>query len=107
MQELYSAATAPFKDSAFLNLPNTRFYEWCHKQYGLNRGVLNTIDNWFYDYGIINVMSRRIYMLAFLDYVKEAGLRSNGQKFIKFGHGGLSEKLKEFLELHDAHAYSI
>lgn len=107
MQERYLADGSPFKKSAFLNLPNTRFYEWCHKQYGLNRGVLNTIDNWFYDYGIVNVLSRRIYTLAFLDYVKEAGLQRNGQKFVKFGHGGLSEKLKEFLQLHDNHAYSI
>lgn len=65
MPKQYSAANTPLKDSAFLNLPTIHFYDWYYEQYGLNRGVFNTIDNWFYDYGIVNVLFRRIYLLFF------------------------------------------
>ncbi|MET1029939.1 hypothetical protein [Domibacillus tundrae] len=107
MPEQYSAAGSPLKDSTFLNLPNSRFYEWCYEKYGLNRGVFNTIDNWLYEYGIVNVLSRRIYLLAFLDFAEASGIRRGEQKYLKFGHGGLSEKLREFLQVQEDHIYSI
>lgn len=62
--------------------------------YRINRGVYNSIDNWFYEYGVINIMFRRIYILAFLEFVKDDN--HDSQKFMRFGHGGLTIKLKEF-----------
>jgi hypothetical protein len=98
----------------YLNLPDLSFYHKCNQQYPLNRGVYNTIDNWFFEYGIINVAHRRIYILAFLDFVKEANDRSDSQKFIRFGHGGLTIKLNDFItnyindtEEKDTNLYSI
>ncbi|WP_248893824.1 hypothetical protein [Bacillus methanolicus] len=84
--------------SKYLNLPDLRFFQWCHQQFGLNKGVYNTIDNWFYDYGIVNILHRRIYLLAFLEFVKNTGLKTDNQKFIRFGNGGLIRKLDEFIK---------
>lgn len=39
-------------------------------------------------------MFRRIYILAFLEFVKDE--KNDSQKFMRFGHGGLAIKLKEF-----------
>ncbi|WP_435002705.1 hypothetical protein [Bacillus atrophaeus] len=85
-------------ESKYLNLPEARFLHWCRNQYGLNKGVLNTIDNWFYDSGIINIASRRIHVLAFLEFAKASGMKSDKHKFMKFGNGGLARMLSEFIE---------
>jgi riboflavin kinase len=80
----------------YLNLPDLQFFNWCNRQYQVNRGVYNTIDQWFYEYGIVNVHSRRIQILAFLDFVKDEMLEEQ-PKFIRFGHGGLTKRLNEFI----------
>jgi hypothetical protein len=82
----------------YLNLPDLSFFNRCHQQYQINRGVYNTIDNWFFEYGMIHVVYRRIYILAFLDFVKEANKEdSDSHKFIRFGHKGLTKKLNDFI----------
>ena len=86
-------------ENEYLNLPDLGFYSKCHQQFHINRGVFNTIDNWFYEYGMINVAYRRIYILAFLEFVKEDNFVPDSQKFMKFGHGGLTMKLKEFIKI--------
>ncbi|MDQ0201516.1 hypothetical protein J2S10_004722 [Neobacillus ginsengisoli] len=48
----------PLKKNGNLNLPDLQFFNWCNHQYRLNRGIYNTIDQWFYDYGIKEVLSR-------------------------------------------------
>jgi hypothetical protein len=95
---LQQAKKTALLTNSYLNLPDLRFFTTCNQQYCINRGVYNTIDNWFFEYGIINVAYRRIYILAFLDYVKEASKdESSSDKFIKFGHGGLTNKLNDFI----------
>ncbi len=96
-------------ENEYLNLPDLSFYNKCNQQFRINRGVYNTIDNWFYDYGVMNIVYRRIYMLAFFDFVKDKNSESSSQKFIKFGHGGLTLRLKEFTTtyLNDKKLYSI
>ncbi|WP_299095605.1 hypothetical protein [uncultured Metabacillus sp.] len=83
-------------ENEYLNLPDLSFYNRCKQQFHINKGVYNTIDNWFYEYGIIHVVYRRIYILAFLGFVKENSPELDPHKFIRFGHGGLTMKLKEF-----------
>jgi riboflavin kinase len=85
-----------FRTSKYLNLPDLQFYNWCNQQYRVNRGVYNTIDQWFYEYGIVNIHSRRIQILAFLDFVKDEMLEEQ-PKYIRFGHGGLTKRLNEFM----------
>lgn len=83
-------------DTEYLNLPDLLFYQYCQKNYHLNRGNYHIIDQWFYKQGVSNMIFRRIYMLAFLDYVsKEEDLVVH--KYMKFGKGGLTSKLNAFL----------
>jgi riboflavin kinase len=85
-----------FGTSKYLNLPDLQFYIWCNRQYRVNRGVYITIDQWFYEYGIVNIHSRRIQILAFLDFVEDEMLEEQ-PKYIRFGHGGLTKRLNEFM----------
>lgn len=62
-----------FETSTYLNLPDLQFFHWCNHHFRINRGVYNAIDQWFYDYGIINIQYRRIQTLAFFEFVKEEG----------------------------------
>lgn len=85
-----------FETSKYLNLPDLQFYNWCNRLHRVNRGVYNTMDQWFYEYGIVNVHYRRIQILAFLDFVK-AEMFEEQPKYIRFGHGGLTKRLNEFM----------
>lgn len=85
------------KTSQYLNLPDLQFFIWCNQEYGVNRGVYNTIEQSFYEYGIVNIHQRRIHLLAFLDFVKDE--KQDQMKFIRFGHGGLNRKIKEFFKV--------
>lgn len=83
--------------SEYLNLPDLQFYLWCQGKLKLNRGVYNTIDNWFYEHGIGHIILRRIYLLAFLDYVKTDLPDQSGHKYFRFGNGGLTKMLQQFI----------
>lgn len=84
------------------------FYHICQQKYHINRGDFNTIDNWFYEYGVSNLVYRRIYILAFLDYIKREK-EGYATRYIKFGNKGLSLKLNEFITsyLEDQNLYAI
>ena len=68
--------------SKYLNLPDLQFFNWCNQQYQVNRGVYNTIDQWFFEYGIVNIHYRRIQLLAFLEFAKGETFEQDKQKFI-------------------------
>jgi len=73
-----------------LNLPDLQFSQFCQKQFSLNKGIYNTIDSWFFNNGIINILDRRKFILQFMSYV----VSHEGD--VKFGSGGLSKRLEEF-----------
>ncbi|MCK8098577.1 riboflavin kinase [Bacillus sp. 2CMS4F] len=79
-----------------LNLPDLSFYKKCNSLYGINRGVYNVIDNWFFDYGITQVAYRRIYILSFLSFLQAENENPPG-KCVKFGPGGLAFQLSRFI----------
>lgn len=79
-----------------LNLPDLSFYKKCNSLYGINRGVYNVIDNWFFEYGITQVAYRRIYILSFLSFL-QAENENPPSKCVKFGPGGLAFKLSRFI----------
>ncbi|MEH7255256.1 hypothetical protein V7111_24420 [Neobacillus niacini] len=83
--------------SKYLNLPDLQFFNWCNQQFQVNRGVYNTIDQWFFDYGIVNIHHRRIQLLAFLESIKGEKFEQDKQKFIRFGHRGLTKRLNDFI----------
>ncbi|MFE4810627.1 hypothetical protein ACFQ9Y_05620 [Peribacillus simplex] len=84
--------------SEYLHLPDLEFFLWCQRQYSVNKGVYNTIDKWFYHDGIVNIIHRRIYLLAFLEFVTEENSKDNHHKYIRFGNGGLTKKLNQFMK---------
>lgn len=91
------AAAKELKQSKYLNLPDLQFFLWCQHHYKLNRGVYNTIDAWLYEYGIVSIIHRRIYIVAFLNFIKENEHLQEAHKFIRFGNGGLAKKLHLFM----------
>lgn len=96
-----------FRTSEYLNLPDLQFFLWCQHQYKLNKGVYNTIDTWFYKNGIVSIIHRRIYILAFLDFVKKPGQQEDPHKYIQFGNGGLTKKLYQFFRKIDKKEYDL
>ncbi|MDQ0268829.1 hypothetical protein [Cytobacillus purgationiresistens] len=87
--------------SHYLNLPDLQFFNWCSENFKINKGVFNTVDEWFYKNGVENIMVRRIYLLAFFEYVAANSENVNKQKVIRFGHGGLIRKLQDFKRIID------
>ena len=69
--------------------------------------MYNTIDRWFYQNGIMNIIHRRLYLLAFLEFVSEENLKNDQHKYIKFGNGGLTKKLQEFIKETETKNYDI
>jgi riboflavin kinase len=72
-----------------IHLNDLSFIRLIHENYGVNKGIYNTIDAWFYSRGVENILERRRKIVLFLQYVKT-------HSSSKFGHGGLSIKLQEF-----------
>jgi riboflavin kinase len=93
--------------SEYLNLPDLDFFLWCQQQYKINKGVYNTIDRWFYKNGFMNIIHRRLYLLAFLEFVTEEDLKNDQHKYIKFGNGGLTKKLQEFIKETESKQFMI
>ncbi|MFC0472664.1 hypothetical protein ACFFHM_19810 [Halalkalibacter kiskunsagensis] len=83
----------------FLNLPDLKYVELCKERYGINKGVYNTIDLWFFEQGIKKIIIRRFYILAFLDRMKRELPKNEDD--LKFGHGGLTKKLNVFIQNFD------
>ncbi|PAD34016.1 hypothetical protein CHH48_17020 [Terribacillus saccharophilus] len=79
-------------EQAQLQWPDLQFINWCSGQYGINRGIYNTIDAWLYEYGILELKERRKVMILFL---QQAGQRDGD----KFGKGGLARNLEQFITI--------
>ncbi len=76
------------------------FQKLCDEQFGINRGIYNTIDHWFYTKGLENIVKRRKEIVAFLEHIA-ANYHHQEQTRIKFGSGKLTERLNEYWSKHD------
>lgn len=81
------------KNDIVIHLPDLLFVQWCEKRYGLNRGVYNTIDAWFYENGTKDIIKRRTSIVYFLNHYTQNHL--DGER-IKFGQGRLTSVLSEY-----------
>ncbi|PMC34283.1 hypothetical protein CJ195_23640 [Bacillus sp. UMB0899] len=77
-----------------IHLTDLDFAQLCHKKYGLNKGIYNTIDSWFYKQGIQNILERRKNILFFLEFLDGKVETKNLRP--KFGSGGLTIKLQDY-----------
>jgi riboflavin kinase len=71
------------------------FQKLCEKNYGINRGLYNTIDCWFYEKGVDDIQLRRKEILRFLGFVANS-FGSFPSSKVKFGSGGLKVRLNQF-----------
>lgn len=74
-----------------INMPDLQFVRWCEKQFSINRGIYNLIDERLYEHGYYVITERRLHLILFLQSIS----RSN--ESLKFGHGNLSKALQQFL----------
>lgn len=72
------------------NLPDLKFSQFCERKFSLNKGIYNTIDNWFYTKGITNILDRRELMVQFMIFC------CSSETKVKFGPGCLTKKLEIF-----------
>lgn len=82
-------------ENQLVHYTDLTFQRLCEEEYGINRGVYNVIDRWFYENGLKNIISRRKEILNFLCFMTQ---RMNGTKpaKIKFGRGGLVNTLESY-----------
>lgn len=83
-------------DNQLVHCTDHSFQKLCEQKYGINRGVYNVIDRWFYEHGLKNIISRRKEILSFLCFMSYRMNATNPVKKIKFGRGGLVNTLEEF-----------
>lgn len=81
--------------SKVIHYTDYSFQKFCNENFGINRGVYNTIENWFYTKGIKNITRRRQAILAFLEFTA-ADFHHLEQRRIRFGSGRLVMKLNEY-----------
>ncbi|MFC7441578.1 hypothetical protein [Laceyella putida] len=86
----------PVKEDV-VHQPDFQFAAWCLRQYGINRGVYNTIDDWLFRFGMKDIVSRRMMIISFLTQVRQSKLNHENSEKIKFGKGLLVAALTRFL----------
>lgn len=80
------------KESLSVRLPDKSFFGICHERYGVNKGVYNVIDDWFYLQGYQDIESRRYTILKFLAFLEQYNIE-------KFGKGGVKTNLESFITI--------
>ncbi|WP_338780401.1 hypothetical protein [Metabacillus sp. FJAT-52054] len=48
-----------------VNSPDLVFQQYCKEVFGVNRGIYNTIDEWFFQAGAVSVLERRQIIVNF------------------------------------------
>lgn len=76
-------------------MPDLKFVRFCEEEYGINRGIYNTVDEWFDEQGIREIVRRREIIL---DFFKSLELNEDEDGKIKFGSKGLKGRLDHFFE---------
>jgi riboflavin kinase len=61
--------------------PDYQFASWCLRQYGVNKGIYNTIDERLFNLGLKDIVTRRMTIISFLDQVHQSNPHhDNGKK---------------------------
>lgn len=76
------------------HVPDLVFSRFCDSEYQVNKGVYNTIDQWFYQMGIKSITCRRKTIIEFFHFIQA----TEECKKVKFGNGGLTSRLQQFWE---------
>ncbi|MGM0904541.1 MAG: hypothetical protein ACQEXB_26070 [Bacillota bacterium] len=76
-----------------IHLTDYSFQKMCNEEFGINRGVYNEIDKWFYNKGLVDILKRRKAILNFILFNAR-----NEKNKVRFGNGGLRDKLVEYFD---------
>jgi riboflavin kinase len=76
-----------------IHLTDYAFQKICNVEFGINRGVYNEIDNWFFSKGIVDILERRREILNFIEFNAP-----NRRQKVRFGSGGLRQKLMDYFD---------
>lgn len=80
---------------SLVQLPDYLFVKYFQNEYGLNRGVYNTIDKWFYsEMNQDSIVERRKTIIDFIEYYCDYN-QSDTNKFI-VGRGNLVNYLEKY-----------
>ncbi len=82
--------------NSLIHLPDLAFVQWCNTEFGINRGVFNTIDSWFYEKGVKHITLRRKYILQFIQNLDRR--HDEKKPKVTFGDGGLIPSLNNYWE---------
>lgn len=84
-------------EQRIVDFPDLSYVHYCETEFGINRGIYNVVDNWFFQKGLIDIIERREYILVFFQEICHAHeKKKNGGP--KFGKSGLTLKLNEFIK---------
>lgn len=78
--------------------PDKQFFDFCSKNYCINRGIFNVIDSWFYNYGWTEIVMRRKVIVQYLTFLCENEFYNEKKLFIQFGKGGVKGSLHLFID---------
>ncbi|NWQ42840.1 hypothetical protein MLOOGBEN_19245 [Bacillus sp. EB106-08-02-XG196] len=76
-----------------IHFTDRSFQKMCDLEYGINRGVYNEVDKWFYNKGIVDILDRR---REILNFIRVSAVDAHNK--VRFGHGGLRQKLMEYFD---------
>ncbi|WP_423798406.1 hypothetical protein [Neobacillus sp. SAB-20_R2A] len=79
-----------------VNVPDYTFQKSIEMNYGINRGIYNRIDEWFFEQGIQEVIERRQIIVEFSNFVVEPKMKIATPVKTRFGNGGLVKSLNNF-----------
>ena len=79
------------------HIPDLDFSRYCKNEYHVNRGIYNTVDEWFFKQGLTRIVERRKTIIDFFDYIKTIQNSSR----VTIGNGGLTKKLIQFWEIRE------
>lgn len=83
-------------DKKLIHKTDLSFQKIIDQQFGINRGIYNTIDHWFFEHGYTNIVQRRSEIIKFLRYISRTLKRSNGK--LRIGSGRLVFFLSEYMK---------
>ncbi|MEI3614283.1 hypothetical protein [Pseudogracilibacillus sp. SO30301A] len=90
-------------DCDLIHSTDLSFHKFIYQEFGINRGVYNTIDQWFFDQGCINVIHRRTEIIHFLHFASRAFEKSENK--LVFGSGRLVTYLVKYSERNRSNDY--
>lgn len=83
-------------DPNIVHQPDVQFAAWCRERFDINRGVYNTIDEWLFQSGLQEIVTRRTAIISFLTYVHQTNVGYLKGDQLKFGRGKLIAALTRF-----------